>query len=108
MFHISTVIQLQSVTYRELTYRTKSIAVKAVSMVIPFHPNMTMWNFHILLFVSNGSKQNWKNMIILKIFKTRKQTNNAPKNPENKTNKKKDQNKKPQKNKPRKKPTMFC
>lgn len=47
-------------------------------------------------------------MIILKIFKTRKQTNNAPKNPENKTNKKKDQNKKPQKNKPRKKPTMFC
>lgn len=47
--------------YRELTYRAKSIAVKAVSMVITFHPNMPMWNFHILLFVTNGSKKNCKN-----------------------------------------------
>lgn len=60
VFHICTVFQWQSVTYRELTYRTKSVAVKAVPMVIPFHPNMTVWNFHILLFVSNGSKQKWK------------------------------------------------
>lgn len=47
--------------YRKLTYRAKSIAVKAVSMMITFHPNMPMWNFYILLFVSNGSKKNCKN-----------------------------------------------
>lgn len=80
------IFQLQSETYRESTYRTKSIAVKAVPMVISFHPNVTMWNFHILLFVSNGSKQNWKKWLVKKILKTNKQT--TPKKPKNQNIKK--------------------